>query len=128
MARWSAEYNIPWRQGFPENYPFKVTTLKVRKKPAISSSTAVADIGPGVGHSLRRPRTSQVQRILTASSLESDSRHADLVTALYHAFWVEKKGVQHPEVHNPVVINVLGQDVGTRVIERVCTFQNHPVA
>ncbi|KAI1616254.1 thioredoxin-like protein [Exophiala viscosa] len=87
MARWRAEYNIPWKQGFPENYPFKVTTLKV-------------------------------QRILTACMLESPLRQADLVAALYHAFWVEKKGVQLPEVHEPIVIKILGQNVGTRIIER----------
>ncbi|KAK4949765.1 hypothetical protein LTR10_011607 [Elasticomyces elasticus] len=87
MARWCSEYNIPWKQGFPENYPFKATTLKV-------------------------------QRILTACMLESPSRHADLVAALYHAFWAEKKSVQLPEVHAPIVLAVLGQVVGTRVIER----------
>ena len=53
--------------------------------------------------------------------LESPSHHADLIAALYHALWVEKKGVQLPEVHDPMVIKVLGQDVGMRVIERVCT-------
>lgn len=54
--------------------------------------------------------------------LGSPERHADLVAALYHAFWVEKKSVQLPEVHEPIVTSVLGQDVGKRVIARVCAL------
>jgi hypothetical protein len=29
LARWAQEFNIPWKDGLPDNYPFKATTLKV---------------------------------------------------------------------------------------------------
>ncbi|KAJ9607986.1 hypothetical protein H2200_008065 [Cladophialophora chaetospira] len=87
VARWSRDCNIPWKQGWPANYPFKATTLKV-------------------------------QRVLTACSLECPVQYPDIVSELYRAFWVEKLGVQLPEVHGPVIANVVGKDVAAKILER----------
>ncbi|OAP60576.1 hypothetical protein AYL99_05578 [Fonsecaea erecta] len=90
IARWCREYNIPWNQGLPANYPFKVTTLKV-------------------------------QRVLVACSLECPSRYPDVLNALYHAFWVEKKGVQLPQVHEPIVARVVGDKLAAKIIVKSTT-------
>ncbi|KAK5194746.1 hypothetical protein LTR99_003248 [Exophiala xenobiotica] len=31
ITRWSRDFNIPWTSKWPENYPFKATTLKVQR-------------------------------------------------------------------------------------------------
>ncbi|KAK5390284.1 hypothetical protein LTR20_002995 [Exophiala xenobiotica] len=31
ITRWSRDFNIPWTSEWPENYPFKATTLKVQR-------------------------------------------------------------------------------------------------
>jgi len=87
LARWAREMGIPWRSGWPANYPMKATTMKV-------------------------------QRTLVACSRESPERCPDLIGALYHDFWVEKKGVQLPEVYEPIVTNILGRDVASSVIAK----------
>lgn len=96
ITRWSRDFNIPWTPGWPENYPFKATTLKV-------------------------------QRVLTACSLECPERYPNLLAALYHAFWVDKKGVQLPGVYEPIVMSVLGREVAGRVVERVSLPTSAPI-
>ena len=45
-----------------------------------------------------------------------------MLDALYHAFWAEKKGVQLPEVYEPILQEVLGTDKAERVIQEVSIF------
>ncbi|KIX95570.1 uncharacterized protein Z520_08690 [Fonsecaea multimorphosa CBS 102226] len=87
VARWCREFKIPWNQGWPANYPFKATTLKV-------------------------------QRALVATSLECPDRYPDVICNLYHAFWCEKKGVQLPEVHEPMIAQVVGNELAAKILVR----------
>jgi hypothetical protein len=61
----------------------------------------------------------QVERVLAATALESPDRYPEVLGALYHAFWAEKKGVQVPEVHYPILVSVVGEDSAKRILERV---------
>lgn len=88
LTRWARDCNIPWKQGWPENYPFKATTLKV-------------------------------QRALAACAVECPSHYPDVVAALYHAFWADKAAVQLPEVYGSIIARVLGDEIATRVADRV---------
>ncbi len=63
---------------------------------------------------------SQVLRTLVACSRECPERYPDLIAALYHEFWVEKKGIQLPEVYEPIVTSILGREAASRVIAKVC--------
>ncbi|KAK5044930.1 hypothetical protein LTR84_010302 [Exophiala bonariae] len=80
-------FNLPWASGWPDNYPFKATTLKV-------------------------------QRVLTAIEIDHPNHYPEVISALYHAFWVEKKGVQLPEVHYPIIACILGEESATKILER----------
>ena len=40
--------------------------------------------------------------------------------ALFHAFWVEKRGVQLAEVYEPILRSVLGNELAERVMDLVC--------
>ena len=43
----------------------------------------------------------------------------DLLDALFHAFWVEKRGVQLPEVFESIVRTVLEKSLASEVIKLV---------
>ncbi|KIW13293.1 hypothetical protein PV08_08481 [Exophiala spinifera] len=90
ITRWARDYDIPWTPGWPANYPFKSTTLKV-------------------------------ERFLVACSRECQQQYPNVIAALYHAFWVEKKAVQLSEVYEPIAADVLGQETAQKVIERSST-------
>lgn len=64
----------------------------------------------------------QVERVLAATALDYPDRYPEVLGALYHAFWAEKKGVQVPEVHYPILASVVGEDTANRILERV----SHP--
>ena len=53
------------------------------------------------------PNTLATQRALTALNMRSPEKLADTLSALYEAFWVDKKPVQCPEVVVPVLARVL---------------------
>ena len=44
-----------------------------------------------------------------------------MLEALYRAFWVDKQGVQLPEVYEPIIAATLGKELASRVIEKVNT-------
>ncbi|KIW67050.1 hypothetical protein PV04_06327 [Phialophora macrospora] len=87
VGRWSRDFDIPWKQGWPANYPFKATTLKV-------------------------------QRALVACSLECPKQYPEVVAELFRAFWYEKRGVQLPEVHGPIIADVVGAELAARILDR----------
>ena len=61
----------------------------------------------------------QVQRGVTSCSIRDPDRLGDLLDALYHAFWFEKKGVQLAEVYEPILRTVLGETKTKDVLEYV---------
>ncbi|OAL26615.1 hypothetical protein AYO20_10039 [Fonsecaea nubica] len=65
--------------------------------------------------------TLKVQRALVACSLECPNRYPDVLGAVYHAFWCEKKGVQLPDVHAPIITQVVGKDVAAKILNRSTT-------
>ncbi|KIW99605.1 uncharacterized protein Z518_11018 [Rhinocladiella mackenziei CBS 650.93] len=87
ITRSAREFNIPWTQGWPMNYPAMATTVKV-------------------------------QRVLVACSHECPERYPDVIGALFHAFWVEKKGVQLPEIYEPIITDILGKEISSRIVEQ----------
>jgi hypothetical protein len=56
---------------------------------------------------------------LTATSLQCPELYPEVIAALYYAFWVEKKGVQLPEVHKAILSDILGPEQASIVMERV---------
>jgi hypothetical protein len=46
-------------------------------------------------------------------------RVGEVYDALFHAFWFEKRGVQLPEVYEPIFRSVLGTELADRVTEVV---------
>ncbi|KAK6380745.1 hypothetical protein LTS17_004945 [Exophiala oligosperma] len=65
--------------------------------------------------------TLKAERLLTACSLECPKQYPDIIAALYHAFWVEKKAVQLPEVYEPIAVEFLGEESAKKVINRSST-------
>lgn len=51
-------------------------------------------------------------------------RVGDVYDAILLAFWFEKKGIQLPELFEPVFRNVLGTELADRVIELVRPVQH----
>lgn len=43
-----------------------------------------------------------------------------VLDVLYPAFWAEKKGIQLPEVFEPMFVEVLGKDDAEKVMNYVC--------
>lgn len=70
----------------------------------------------------------QVQRVMTATSIDHPDRYPEVISALYHAFWAEKKGIQLPEVHYPILASILGEDSATKVLERVSLCRRYSLA
>lgn len=66
--------------------------------------------------------TMNVQRAATACSLEYPDQLPDLLSALFHAFWADKKGVQLREVYEPIVVAILGNQPAKRVFEMVSQY------
>ena len=64
-------------------------------------------------------RCFQVQRAITACTLECPDKVGNVLDALFHAFWVEKKGCQLAEVYEPILKPVLGESLACKVIARV---------
>ena len=60
-----------------------------------------------------------MERALAACSIECPDQYPDVLGALYHAFWIEKKRVQLPDVYEPIIADALGKDLAARVIEKV---------
>ena len=54
--------------------------------------------------------------------MECPDQLEGLLDALYHAFWVEKKGVQLPEVFGPIIKQALKTSQAEGVIEFVCAL------
>jgi 2-hydroxychromene-2-carboxylate isomerase len=54
------------------------------------------------------PVTLAVQRGLTALNMERPDKLADTLSALYHAFWVERQAIEKPEVAIPCFAKALG--------------------
>lgn len=46
-------------------------------------------------------------------------RVGDVYDAIMHDFWFEKKGLQLPELFEPIFKDVLGDELARRVIEMV---------
>ncbi|ETI22508.1 hypothetical protein G647_06583 [Cladophialophora carrionii CBS 160.54] len=90
VGRWCQDCGIPWKQGWPANYPFEATTM-------------------------------EVQRALISCSLECPERFPEVVAVLYHAFWYEKKGVQLPEIHGPLIAKVVGAELAAKIRGRTAT-------
>ena len=68
--------------------------------------------------------TVKVQRAIIACSLEAPERFVDVVGNLFHAFWVEKKPVQHPHVFMSIIKDTLGETVSVRVEQMVSIATN----
>ncbi|KAL6251334.1 hypothetical protein RBB50_001542 [Rhinocladiella similis] len=62
--------------------------------------------------------TLKVQRFLTACSKECPQQYPKIITALYYAFWFDKKAVQLPEVYEPIATYTLGEEVTNTIIKR----------
>jgi len=54
------------------------------------------------------PLTLGVQRALTALTMVQPSALEDALSALYHAFWVERQAIQKPEVAVSILAKALG--------------------
>ncbi|KEF56373.1 uncharacterized protein A1O9_07954 [Exophiala aquamarina CBS 119918] len=121
LTRWANQYHIPWKPGWPENYPFRATTLKVSS--SVVRRTCRAGFVSGVARSHVQLTscycsTYKVQRVLAATALDYPDRYPEAISALYHAFWAQKKGVQLPEVHYPIVVGMLGEERAKKVLQR----------
>jgi 2-hydroxychromene-2-carboxylate isomerase len=54
------------------------------------------------------PLTLNTQRALTALNMERPDKLADALSALYHAFWIERQPIQKPEAAIPAFAKALG--------------------
>lgn len=63
---------------------------------------------------------SQVQRVAVACALECPKQFCDILRALYSAFWAEGRGVQLPEVFTPILQELIGHELTSKVVQRVC--------
>lgn len=70
--------------------------------------------------------TLKVQRFLTACSKECPQQYPKIITALYYAFWFDKKAVQLPEVYEPIATYTLGEEVTNTIIKRVSLITHLP--
>ena len=61
----------------------------------------------------------KTQRALCALTQTSPEKLPDALTALYHAFWVERQQINKPEVIGSVLEKALGTDVANGVMEKV---------
>ncbi|KAK5171870.1 uncharacterized protein LTR77_003506 [Saxophila tyrrhenica] len=63
-------------------------------------------------------RTSEVQRVIAACSELYPDHQPALLDALYHAFWIEKQGVQSLKTFQPIIEGVLGESRAAEVVQR----------
>ena len=54
------------------------------------------------------PVTLNIQRVLTALDMEKADALPNALSALYHAFWVERQPLQKPEIAIPCFAKALG--------------------
>ncbi|KIW95443.1 uncharacterized protein Z519_04027 [Cladophialophora bantiana CBS 173.52] len=63
-------------------------------------------------------KVTTLKRALVACLLECPDRYPDVVDGLYHAFWYEKRGVQLPEIHGPIIAQIVGKELAARILDR----------
>jgi hypothetical protein len=51
-----------------------------------------------------------------------------VVSKLYHAFWVEKKGIQLPEVHGPIIASIVGEQKAMAILDRVGSLLRYAIS
>ena len=61
----------------------------------------------------------ETQRALCAVSMLAPQKLIEVITALYHAFWVERKQIGKVDVFGPVLEAVLGKDSGGEILQKV---------
>ena len=104
IARWAHQMDIPWKPGRPDGFP----------------ATRTSDVATHFSTNMREKLTrAQVQRAVTACTIACSDKVGEIYDALFHAFWFEKKGVQLPEVYEPILKSVLGNELAEHVIEMV---------
>lgn len=59
----------------------------------------------------------QVQRALTALTIQHPDKLSAALSSLYQAFWVERQPIQKPEVFVPILSSVLGEETARAVAE-----------
>ncbi|MCJ1303382.1 hypothetical protein MMC08_006191 [Hypocenomyce scalaris] len=69
------------------------------------------------------PNTIATQRALCALTQTSPEKLPDALTALYHAFWVERQQINKPEVIGSVLEKALGTNVANGVMEKVSSAE-----
>ncbi|MCJ1366304.1 hypothetical protein MMC16_005432 [Acarospora aff. strigata] len=62
------------------------------------------------------PSTVGIQRALCALTLVAPEKLSDTLSALYHAFWVERKAVQKPEELKPILEKTLGDNLAREIL------------
>ncbi|KAH8895187.1 thioredoxin-like protein [Thozetella sp. PMI_491] len=72
---------------------------------------------PGLPPNYPETKTSQVQRAIAACTVECPDKVENVMDAFYHAFWVEKQGMQAPEVYEPVLHKSLDGELAARIIQ-----------
>ncbi len=69
-----------------------------------------------------------MQRILCAISLVAPEKLSDALSALYRAFWVERKAIVQSDVVQSVLEEVLGEKLAKQILEAVsrsCPILRH---
>lgn len=111
--RWARLFDIRMAEEKPEGFPVNTLSVSAHR---LTPPTGLHSL---IGERVNIDEMKQVQRALCMITLLAPKFLPDILAALYHDFFVERKAIQKFENFLPILKRILGEEVAQEVLAKV---------